>query len=69
MVAIKNDACDIKSGEARNATCTLTMNDDNFMKLFSGAMTPMQAFSSGKLSLDGDIMKSQLIEKLFDLNL
>jgi len=29
----------------------------------------MQAFSSGKLSLDGDIMKSQLIEKVFNLNI
>ncbi|RLC14807.1 MAG: sterol-binding protein, partial [Deltaproteobacteria bacterium] len=49
--------------------CTLTMSDDNFVKLFTGVMTSMQAFSSGKLSLDGDIMKSQLIEKIFDLNL
>ena len=69
IVAIKNCECDIKSGEAQNATCTLTMSDDNFVKLFTGVMTSMQAFSSGKLSLDGDIMKSQLIEKLFDLNL
>jgi len=47
----------------------LTISDDNFVKLFTGAMTSMQAFSSGKLSLGGDIMKSQLIEKIFDLKM
>ncbi len=69
IVAVKDKECDIKPGEAQNPDCTLTMSDDNFVKLFTGVMTSMQAFSSGKLSLDGDIMKSQLIEKIFDLNL
>jgi len=69
IVAVKDKECDIKPGEAQNPDCTLTMRDDNFVKLFTGVMTSMQAFSSGKLSLDGDIMKSQLIEKIFDLNL
>jgi len=69
IVAVKDKKCDIKPGEAQNPNCTLTMSDDNFVKLFTGVMTSMQAFSSGKLSLDGDIMKSQLIEKIFDLNL
>jgi len=67
IVAVKDSKCDIKTGNAKNPNCTLTISDDNFVKLFTGAMTPMQAFSSGKLSLDGDIMKSQLIEKIFDL--
>ena len=67
IVAVKDSKCDIKPGNAKNPNCTLTISDDNFVKLFTGAMTSMQAFSSGKLSLDGDIMKSQLIEKIFDL--
>jgi 3-hydroxy-3-methylglutaryl CoA synthase/NAD(P)-dependent dehydrogenase (short-subunit alcohol dehydrogenase family)/putative sterol carrier protein len=69
VVAVKDKNCDIKPGEAQNPNCTLTMSDDNFVKLFTGVMTSMQAFTSGKLSLDGDIMKSQLIEKIFDLDL
>jgi putative sterol carrier protein len=67
IVAVKDGKCDIKPGNAKNPNCTLKISDDNFVKLFTGTMTPMQAFSSGKLSLDGDIMKSQLIEKIFDL--
>jgi len=30
-----------------------------------GKLKAMQAFTSGKLKIEGDIMKSQLIEKLF----
>ena len=67
IVAVKDSQCSIKPGKAKKPNCTLTISDDNFVQLFTGAMTSMQAFSSGKLSLDGDIMKSQLIEKLFKL--
>jgi len=68
IVEVKNKKCVIEEGDSSNPDCTLTISDDNFVKLFTGAMTSMKAFQSGKLSLDGDIMKSQLIEKLFNLN-
>jgi len=68
IVEVKNSTCNIQEGNFSKPDCTLTISDDNFVKLFTGAMTSMQAFTSGKLSLDGDIMKSQLIEKLFNLN-
>ncbi len=68
IVEVKNSTCNIQKGNSSNPDCTLTISDDNFVKLFTGEMTSMKAFTSGKLSLDGDIMKSQLIEKLFNLN-
>jgi len=33
--------------------------------MMNGKLKPMQAYTSGKLKIEGDIMKSQLIEKLF----
>jgi putative sterol carrier protein len=33
--------------------------------MMSGSLPPMQAFNAGKLRIEGDIMKSQLIERLF----
>ncbi len=68
IVEVKNNKCVIGEGDSSNPDCTLTISDDNFVKLFTGTMTSMEAFTSGKLSLDGDIMKSQLIEELFNLN-
>jgi putative sterol carrier protein len=36
--------------------------------MIGGALPAMQAYTSGKLKIEGDVMKSQLIEKLFKLN-
>jgi putative sterol carrier protein len=43
------------------------MEDGNFLDMINGVLPAMQAYTSGKLKIEGDIMKSQLIEKLFNL--
>lgn len=67
ICAVKEGACDIKPGKHDKPTCTLKMSDGDFLAMMSGKLPPMQAFSSGKLVIEGDVMKSQLIEKLFKL--
>jgi putative sterol carrier protein len=37
----------------------------DFLDLIAGKLNAMKAFTSGKLKVGGDVMKSQLIEKLF----
>ena len=46
-------------------TTTIKMADEDFLALMEGNLKAMQAFTTGKLKIEGDIMKSQLIEKLF----
>jgi len=41
------------------------MADADFLAMMEGALPAMQAYTSGKLKIEGDIMKSQLLEKLF----
>jgi len=65
--AIKGGACTIESGKHDKPTCTLKIDAGDFLAMMSGKLPPMQAFSSGKLAIEGDIMKSQLIEKLFKM--
>ncbi len=65
--AIKDGACAISKGTHENPTCTLKMADTDFIDMISGVLPAMQAYTSGKLKIEGDIMKSQLIEKLFKL--
>ena len=45
------------------------MDGGNFLDMMNGKLPAMQAYTSGKLKLEGDIMKSQLIEKLFKFSL
>jgi putative sterol carrier protein len=35
--------------------------------MMDGKLPPMQAYTSGKLKIEGDLMKSQLLEKLFKI--
>jgi len=65
IVAVKEEACKIEAGTADKPTCTLKIGDSDFIDLVQGKLNPMQAYTSGKLKIEGDIMKSQLIEKLF----
>jgi putative sterol carrier protein len=43
------------------------MADGDFAAMMRGELPAMQAFTSGKLVIEGDIMKSQLLEKLFQI--
>jgi NAD(P)-dependent dehydrogenase (short-subunit alcohol dehydrogenase family)/acyl dehydratase/putative sterol carrier protein len=65
---IKESTCEIKVGAHQKPGCTLKMADKDFLDMMNGLLPPMQAYTSGKLKIEGDIMKSQLIEKLFKFN-
>ena len=62
---IKDQVCNIDAGLDEQAVCTLKMLDSDFLDMMTGKLPAMQAYTSGKLQIEGDIMKSQLIEKLF----
>jgi len=62
---IKDSTCKVKAGAHQKPGCTLKMADKDFLNMMNGLLPPMQAYTSGKLKIEGDIMKSQLIEKLF----
>jgi 3-hydroxy-3-methylglutaryl CoA synthase/NAD(P)-dependent dehydrogenase (short-subunit alcohol dehydrogenase family)/putative sterol carrier protein len=62
---IKDNTCTIESGAHKNPACTLKMAAADFLAMMEGTLPGMQAYTSGKLKIEGDIMKSQLLEKLF----
>ncbi len=63
--SVKNGTCEVAAGIHERPSCTLRMKDSDFIDLMNGKLPAMQAYTSGKLKIEGDIMKSQLIEKLF----
>jgi 3-hydroxy-3-methylglutaryl CoA synthase/NAD(P)-dependent dehydrogenase (short-subunit alcohol dehydrogenase family)/putative sterol carrier protein len=64
-VAVKDGACRVEAGLADKPTTTISMAEGDFLELIQGRLDGMQAFSAGKLKVSGDIMKAQLIGKLF----
>jgi NAD(P)-dependent dehydrogenase (short-subunit alcohol dehydrogenase family)/acyl dehydratase/putative sterol carrier protein len=67
LCEIKDGNCRVEAGVHEKPTCTLTMDGTDFLDMMNGKLPAMQAYTSGKLKIGGDIMKSQLIEKLFKL--
>jgi NAD(P)-dependent dehydrogenase (short-subunit alcohol dehydrogenase family)/acyl dehydratase/putative sterol carrier protein len=62
---IKDGTCTVEAGMHERPTTTLKMSDDDFLQYVGGKLLAMQAYSSGRLKIEGDLMKSQLVEKLF----
>ena len=64
-VTIKDQTCTVEPGVHAKPTTTIKMGDRDFLELIAGRLPAMQAYSSGKLKIEGDLMKSQLVEKVF----
>jgi putative sterol carrier protein len=66
---IKGGTLKVEEGKAASPTTTIKMADQDFIALITGKLDGMKAFSEGKLKVEGDMMKSQLIGKLFTFKL
>ena len=62
---IKDQKCQVQQGTHNKPTTTIKMQDSDFLALIAGELNPMTAFTGGKLRIEGDLMKSQLIQKVF----
>jgi NAD(P)-dependent dehydrogenase (short-subunit alcohol dehydrogenase family)/putative sterol carrier protein len=65
QVGVSNETCEVTAGRHVSPTTTLSMSDRDFLDMMNGKMSAMQAYTNGKLKISGDVMKSQLIQKLF----
>lgn len=66
-VVVKDGTCEVNEGAHENPT-TIKMSDADFLALMRGELNAMAAYTGGKLKIEGDLMKSQLIEKLFKVS-
>ena len=67
FAAIKDQKCEVQAGKHDSPTTSLDMSDADFVKMVTGEASAMSLFTGGKLKIGGDVMKSQLFEKLFKL--
>jgi len=62
---VRDRRCTVTAGAHDHPACTIKMAGEDFLAMINGSLPAMQAYTSGKLTIEGDLMKSQLIEKLF----
>jgi len=65
-VTIANGTAKLDEGQSPSADVTLNMADDDLIALLKGELNGMQAFMTGKLQLEGDLMLAQRISTFFD---
>ncbi|MBB3104001.1 SCP2 sterol-binding domain-containing protein [Azomonas macrocytogenes] len=64
-VIIKNGSCDLQPGEHAEADVTLIMDKKTVKEIMSGETSGMQAFMSGRLRTEGNMMLAMKLSELF----
>ena len=62
---VADGACEVAKGAAENPRVTLALSLPDFLRLMTGELNGMQAFTSGKLKISGDLMFSQALASWF----
>jgi putative sterol carrier protein len=62
---VKDGTCAVEKGDNPNANVTLIMDTETLKGITSGETDGMQAFMSGKLRAEGDMMLAMKLGELF----
>lgn len=66
-LSVKEGACDLLAGEAQSPDVTLIMDKETIKGLLSGELSGMQAFMSGRVRTEGNMMLALKLSELFPL--
>lgn len=64
---IKDGKVDVQQGEHPSPKMTLAADSEDYIKLFTGQLDPMQAFMQGKLKLTGDLNLAMKMTQFFKM--
>jgi putative sterol carrier protein len=64
---IANGTCELINGGVEKADITLTVADKDWLAVADGKLDAMNAFTTGKLKLAGDLMLAMKVTQLFPI--
>lgn len=62
---VKDGSCDLQEGQADNPSVTLITDKETMRGIISGETSGMQAFMSGRLRTEGDMLMAMKLGELF----
>jgi len=65
FVTVQDGNCEVAEGSNDDATVTLRMDTETLEEVMSGETDGMQAFMSGRIQADGDIMLATKLAAIF----
>jgi putative sterol carrier protein len=63
-VNVRDGAVSVSEGDS-GGDCTISVSEDNLLKIIRGEQNPTTAYMSGKLKVKGDIGAAMKLQKLF----
>jgi putative sterol carrier protein len=66
-VEINEGTCQVHQGDSASPNITISIGDENFVKLISGRLDGTMAFMTGKLKVKGDMGLAMKLPQLFRL--
>ncbi len=64
---IRDQRCQVSAGSAPKADLSISISDENFVRLITGKLDGTMAFMTGKLRLKGDMALAMRLSGLFRL--
>ncbi|TWH64714.1 putative sterol carrier protein [Azomonas agilis] len=64
-LVVKEGTCDLQAGEAERCDVALIMDKETIKGLLSGEISGMQAFMSGRVRTEGNMMLALKLNELF----
>jgi putative sterol carrier protein len=64
-IAIKDEQCEVKEGQASSPNITLTMAAKDYLDMINGKLNGQMAFMTGKLKISGDMGLALRLQSLF----
>lgn len=65
-IALKDGVVSVEPYEYYDRDCIFTISGENFLKICSGALNPVKAFTIGKLKIEGSIEKALAFSKIIE---
>ena len=65
LVEVRDGAVTVTEGGGADPDTTITVSEENFMKLASGKQNPMTAYMTGKIKVKGDMGAATKLQKIF----
>jgi len=65
FIEIKDDVLTIEPSEYADRQAKVIMTSDDFIKMMNGQLNSMIALTTGKLKVEGDLMKASALSKIF----